>query len=142
MNEVEALEQIKSMLEIKENFSISDSVRKDTRYNLLKEVEALKIAIKLFEKQSSKKPAFKKFQYPEHKWRLDENGEIDEFAYECDYHNGPVCERCYYSFCEHCNPDGYKDNDCTFKEWSCASCGKEVFRSQTYCKCGQKLDWS
>lgn len=55
MNEVEALEQIKGMLEIKENFSISDSVRKDTRYNLLKEVEALKVAFDRLEKHIPKK---------------------------------------------------------------------------------------
>jgi hypothetical protein len=38
----------------------------------------------------------------EHDWELDEDGEIDTFAFEVDNHNGPACKRCFYSYCHHC----------------------------------------
>ena len=37
-----------------------------------------------------------------HVWKKNEKGEVDVFALECDPHNGPECEICEYSFCEHC----------------------------------------
>lgn len=55
-----------------------------------------------------------------HEWKLDEKGEIDEFATECDNHNGPMCVRCGYGFCKHCNPNGYDVEPCeiTFSYYS------------------------
>lgn len=47
-----------------------------------------------------------------HTWRKTENGKIDTFASSAEYCNGPVCERCGFSFCEHCNPEGYDDESC------------------------------
>jgi hypothetical protein len=38
-----------------------------------------------------------------HVWKLDEDGRVNEFAHEYEYHNGPVCVRCGYEFCHHCN---------------------------------------
>lgn len=43
-------------------------------------------------------------EFPEHDWARDEDGKIDEFAMEYEYHNGPYCNRCGYSFCIHCTP--------------------------------------
>ena len=40
---------------------------------------------------------------PTHRWKRDEYGEIDRFAMNSDYHNGPMCERCWASYCLHCN---------------------------------------
>lgn len=40
--------------------------------------------------------------WPEHDWQLDEDGEIDEFVLDVHNHNGPGCNRCYYSYCHHC----------------------------------------
>lgn len=39
---------------------------------------------------------------PAHTWELNEAGEIDVVAWDSDYHNGPSCTRCGYSFCIHC----------------------------------------
>ena len=32
----------------------------------------------------------------------DEDGRIDIFGFECDYHNGPRCVRCHDCWCHHC----------------------------------------
>lgn len=37
-------------------------------------------------------------KYSEHKWVEDEDGDIDVFAFDMDFHNGPVCERCGCGF--------------------------------------------
>jgi len=38
-----------------------------------------------------------------HEWKIDEDGEIDIFAYNPhDPHNGPECVKCGYGFCHHC----------------------------------------
>lgn len=34
-----------------------------------------------------------------HVWALDKEGKPDGFAFDNDYHNGPVCTVCGYSFC-------------------------------------------
>lgn len=94
----------------------------------------------LKEKSTPKKAEYKKMVYPSHKWK-EENGKIDVWAYEAGYCNGPVCERCYYSFCEHCNPNGY-EGECVVEDYICPSCRENVGYKQTHCKCGQKLDWS
>lgn len=47
-----------------------------------------------------------------HVWQLDEDGEVDSFALCYEYHNGPSCVRCGYSYCEHCD-DGPQE-DCDF----------------------------
>ena len=33
--------------------------------------------------------------------------EIDTFAFESGFHNGPECEDCGFNFCEHCSPEGW-----------------------------------
>lgn len=37
-----------------------------------------------------------------HRWKLDEDGKPDIFAFESGHHNGPQCLRCGESFCHHC----------------------------------------
>lgn len=44
-------------------------------------------------------------EWSEHDWERDKNGEIDDFAFGVGYCNGPMCKRCFYSFCEHCEDD-------------------------------------
>ena len=83
-------------------------------------------------------------EYPEHDWIRDENGEIDEWAAENGYHNGPLCKRCYHSFCIYCNPDGYKDTPCIVDEYHCPTCNEHLYKSDEYnfCPiCGTPLDW-
>lgn len=38
-----------------------------------------------------------------HEWAVDEDGEIDIFAFEIGMHNGPQCVKCGYGFCHHCH---------------------------------------
>lgn len=45
-----------------------------------------------------------------HKWIIGEYyGEVDIFAFDHDIHNGPMCSKCGYSFCHHCNEGPLKD---------------------------------
>jgi hypothetical protein len=47
-----------------------------------------------------------------HEWRKDAFGDIDIFAYNpSKYCNGPVCAKCGYGFCHHC--DSVPDCRCT-----------------------------
>ena len=103
---------------------------------------AFSMAIKALEKQISKKPKHTYIKHGKHTWKKNENGEIDDFAWDYDYHNGVVCEVCGEAVCVHCNPDYMELDDCEEEHWSCSSCGKEVYRNTKYCDCGQKLDWS
>lgn len=78
-------------------------------------------------------------EHSEHLWRKDENGKIDTSAWEYEFCNGPFCERCGYSFCIHCDPDGYnKKLPCIIEEFTCPICGTKVSRSAERCfKCNQ-----
>ena len=79
-------------------------------------------------------------EFSEHQWRRTAEGKIDEFAMCFDYHNGPVCERCGYSFCEHCEPNGWNEEPCVIDEYRCPTCNENIGRSDKYCKkCGQRL---
>lgn len=81
-------------------------------------------------------------EYPEHDWVRNEDGSIDTFAMAYDYHNGPRCKRCYHSFCEDCNPDGYNDTPCIVDYYKCPICGKKLNIHQKFCcECGTKLEW-
>ena len=45
-----------------------------------------------------------------HKW-VAEDGVVNIFAFNpSDLHNGPLCEKCGYGFCHHC--EAGPDNDC------------------------------
>ena len=79
-------------------------------------------------------------EFSEHQWRRTEKGKIDEFAMCFDYHNGPACERCGYSFCEHCEPNGWDEEPCVIDEYRCPTCNENIGRSDKYRKyCGQRL---
>ena len=48
-----------------------------------------------------------------HTWQRDSNGEIEIIQVgEEDYHTGPICTACGFSFCQDCNQDGYRDINC------------------------------
>lgn len=84
-------------------------------------------------------------EYPKHDWIKDENGEIDEWCYENEYHHGPMCSRCYESFCVYC--ESYEDHKgpCATDEYKCPKCGHKLGHNTNYnfCfNCGQALDWS
>lgn len=104
-------------------------------------VEAGRTAIKILEKEIPQKPIFHEERHEQHSWVRNEDGEIDEFAMEYEYHNGPVCEFCGYFFCIHCTPDGYNDTDCVVSWHTCPICEKRVSENDKRCQCGQMLDW-
>lgn len=79
-------------------------------------------------------------EYAEHKWIRKENGEIDDFAMESGFHNGPVCERCGYSFCIHCEQDGYDKEPCIIDEYYCPNCNHSLYKKSKFCSnCGQAI---
>ena len=104
--------------------------------------DAIDVAIQALEKQIPKKAEHKVIKYGKHKWRKDKNGEIDDFAFDYDYHNGVVCEICGEAVCVHCNPDYDKLEDCEDDYYICPTCGDKFYSKRDYCSCGQRLDWS
>ena len=76
----------------------------------------------------------------EHMWHKDRYGEIDEFAWESDFHNGPVCELCYSSPCIHCKPD-WENSKCDVTSYKCSECNCHVKKESAYCPdCGARMD--
>lgn len=85
-------------------------------------------------------------EWQEHDWYRNKDGSIDFFASEDDHHNGPLCRRCYHSFCEHCvhSVDKALEEDlpCVYDEYKCPNCNKTLLDNQKFCdECGTKLDW-
>lgn len=74
-----------------------------------------------------------------HIWRKTKSGEVDEFWNEYEYHNGPGCEVCGFSFCEHCNPEKWDDETCE-DHYICSVCGRIEMKAEPYCHCGAKMD--
>lgn len=99
----------------------------------------------LLEKQIAKKPKHYRVIYVDHKWATNENGEIDEWAWESGFHNGVVCTNCGEQVCVLCNPDyKTKGSECSTYETTCPNCLEKLdtHSKQPYCSCGQRLDWS
>lgn len=51
-----------------------------------------------------------------HNWEKDENGNVNEWAWESGFHNGVFCVDCGKSVCVHCDPDYMELDDCTGPE--------------------------
>lgn len=47
-----------------------------------------------------------------HRWRKDDDGEIDTLAFESDRHNGVICDACGETLCIFCDPDYMERDDC------------------------------
>ena len=74
-----------------------------------------------------------------HLWAKDENGDIDMFAFEEDYHNGPRCTKCDDYFCAHCTPN-WAETKCSIPHYVCSCCHAEVRTASAYCpRCGSKM---
>lgn len=101
----------------------------------IEELQALK------EKSVAKSPERKYVKYGKHKWKRNENGEIDDWAWDFAYCNGVVCEACGKTVCVHCNPNYDDLEDCETEDWFCPTCSEEVKYKHHHCKCGQLLDW-
>lgn len=109
------------------------------QYHAIGTVEECKEAM---ERQRAKKPEHFYKKHGKHKWRRKENGEIDNFAWEFDYHNGVACEICGETVCVHCNPNYDELDDCEEEYWNCPNCGEMVGWKSKYCDCGQAIGWS
>ena len=122
-------------------------VRKEamTIYWALKKYEDTELTpeqiMELKERDTAKEILHIHQEFSEHQWRRTAEGKIDEFAMYVDCHSGPVCERCGYSFCEHCEPNGWNEEPCVIDEYRCPNCNQEIGRSDKCCKyCGQMLN--
>lgn len=76
-----------------------------------------------------------------HLWYKDKNGEIDMWRLDIGFHNGPECQVCHASFCEHCTPN-FDDEECDVGHYYCSECKAAQFDNHnTYCpNCGSKMD--
>ena len=105
--------------------------------------EIIENAIAIMEKQEAKPAVHEHEEYAEHDWEREEDGTIDDFAMEYEFHNGPMCKRCYYSFCVHCDPDGWNKKPCVIDRYKCPSCGSGIVKGTLFCsKCGQAVKWN
>lgn len=103
-----------------------------------------KLSVAALKKQMPMKPAHIYEEHSEHLWKCDQNDEIDLWAFEEGYCNGPICTRCWHSECVHCNPEWEIDpvRLCIVDKDICPVCCSELEHSHNYCpKCGQALDW-
>lgn len=79
------------------------------------------------ERFTEKPPIHKHEEFAEHKWIRTKDGEIDDMAMSFDYHNGPICERCGYTFCVLCEPDGWNKKSCVINEYRCPNCSQVLY---------------
>ena len=97
----------------------------------------------LLKEQEAKPPIHVHEEYPEHDWKTDEDGKIDEWAMSYEFHNGPMCKRCYHSFCIHCEPNGFNDGPCVIDEYKCPKCECILQKGTKFCsECGQAVKWN
>lgn len=75
-----------------------------------------------------------------HVWQKDDNGNIDEFAVDSGFHNGPRCIICHDEFCTHCEPS-WENTGCYREHFECKECHAVVDENAKYCyECGRKLN--
>lgn len=111
----------------------------ETQFDYADEIET---AIALLKERKAKQPIHIHEEFQEHDWYRNEAGEIDDFAFDVDYHNGPMCKRCYYSFCMHCDPNGWNKKPCIIDEYKCPRCKKYISKDTKFCSnCGQAVKW-
>lgn len=75
-----------------------------------------------------------------HLWYRDKAGEIDMWRLDIGNHNGPECQICGESFCEHCHKD-WADKECSVGHYECSACG-EVSKDghEKFCpNCGARM---
>ena len=100
-----------------------------------------KVAKYLIEEYHKTHETIKPNKTTKHSWCKDESGDIDVFGYSEGFCNGPKCEICNWTFCHHCNPRGYEDEDCN--EHYICKCGQHLKGTEKRCpNCDNLLDWS
>ena len=89
----------------------------------------------------------KRVKAKKHNWKKDIDGEIDLWAWEEGYCNGPLCLECGESFCIHCEEKNRGKDAIEFKlneetcceRIVCSVCGRTVPKDAQYCNCGAKM---
>ena len=98
--------------------------------------------VELLNNRKPKEPVHFHQEYPEHDWKTNEKGEVDDFAWGQEYCNGPMCKRCYYAFCIHCEPNGWDKKPCIVDFFKCPDCGERISKNTKFCdNCGQAVKW-
>ena len=99
-------------------------------------------ALVLLKEREAKPPIHVHEEYPEHDWETDEKGEVDDCAWGQGYCNGPMCKRCYYSFCINCEPNGWDKKPCIVDFFKCPDCGERIIKHTKFCdNCGKSVLW-
>lgn len=83
-----------------------------------------------------------------HTWEKEESGEIDFWAFEYGFCNGPRCARCGATFCRNCVRDVdvelNREWDCVVEENRCPWCDHRLDGMEddwAHCPwCGQKIN--
>jgi hypothetical protein len=107
------------------------------------DIEHYNNIVNAIEKQIPKKPIHTHEEYEKHDWKKRADGTVDDFAWESDYHNGVICNRCSETICVYCCEDYDKEaGKCVVDEHYCPNCERHAFKKD-FCRfCGQALDWS
>ncbi len=107
--------------------------------------EIARQTLALLREQEPKSPIHIHEEYSEHDWETDEDGNIDEWVMDFEFHHGPACKRCGYSFCVNCKPNGWNEEPCVVDYYQCPKCGIRIFKDggkTMYCeRCGQEVNW-
>lgn len=102
---------------------------------------AIELAVSALKKQIPEKPQHVHIKHGKHSWRKNENGEVDDFAFEYGNHNGVVCDVCGECVCVCCNPNYDEAEDCEDEYWLCPDCGERIGYKSKICDCGKYIDW-
>ncbi len=76
-----------------------------------------------------------------HKWKRDRHGNIDDFVWDYEFHNGVECEICGITKCVHCEPNYLNTTDCE-DHYICPNCGEHLVDDiWRFCPgCGAEID--
>ena len=73
-----------------------------------------------------------------HLWEKDESGEVNEWSWDREFHNGVTCELCGQTECVGCNPDYDNLTNCK-PHYICSECGAEEPKEYPFCHCGARM---
>lgn len=59
------------------------------------------------------RPLFERLRAAGHTLAIDEDGDVDSFALDFEFHNGPACVTCHQSWCQHCTTARTKIEPCS-----------------------------
>ena len=75
----------------------------------------------------------------EHMWRMD-GDEVDTWAWDSEYHNGPICEVCGARPCVNCSPN-WENTECYDVSYRCSECNAHKKDKTNFCPdCGAEME--